>query len=91
MNALVEDQMRRLRKLLFWINLASLTERTDSAARLKRPITFGRYTGDTPVDESDPNRAKPMDNIEELGELVTRLQMRSTPPDILVTNFSMLE
>src|ERR1700675_1426659 len=91
MNALVEDQMRRLRKLLFWLNLATLTEPAGSSSSLKRPITFGRYTGDTPVDDSDPDRDKPKDNIKELGELVTRSQMRRAPPDILVTNFSMLE
>jgi DEAD/DEAH box helicase/MrfA Zn-binding domain/Helicase conserved C-terminal domain len=91
MNALVEDQMRRLRKLLFWINLASVTEPSSSPARLERWITFGRYTGDTPVGESDSERKPPEDRIEELGELATRAQMRRTPPDILVTNFSMLE
>jgi DEAD/DEAH box helicase/MrfA Zn-binding domain/Helicase conserved C-terminal domain len=91
MNALVEDQMRRLRKLLFWINLASLTELSGSPARLGRMITFGRYTGDTPVAESDSERRPPEDRIENLGELVTRVDMRRTPPDILVTNFSMLE
>jgi superfamily II DNA or RNA helicase len=91
MNALVEDQMRRLRKLFFWINLASLNEPGDSRAHLKRQITFGRYTGDTPVNESDSNREKPSDHIEELGERLTRSQMRLEPPDILVTNFSMLE
>ncbi len=91
MNALVEDQLRRLRKLLFWINLASATEPNTSPAHLRRPITFGRYTGDTPVNESDSSRSQPSDHIGELGELVTRSQMRAAPPDILVTNFSMLE
>jgi hypothetical protein len=91
MNALVEDQMRRLRKLLFWVNLASLVEPTTSPARLRREITFGRYTGDTPVCDTDSSRSKPADNIQELGELVTRSDMRRNPPDILVTNFSMLE
>jgi hypothetical protein len=91
MNALVEDQMRRLRKLLFWINLASMTESVGSQLRLSREITFGRYTGDTPISDTDSDRSKPSDNIHELGERVTRLEMRRTPPDILVTNFSMLE
>lgn len=91
MNALVEDQIRRLRKLLFWINLAVARQSSQSATRLNRSLTFGRYTGDTPVTEADRSRTKPTDNIEELGELVTRLSMRRTPPDILVTNFSMLE
>lgn len=67
------------------------SEPANSSTRLKRLITFGRYTGDTPVADQDPDRDKPQDNIEELGELITRSQMRRAPPDILVTNFSMLE
>ena len=86
MNALVEDQMRRLRKLLFWVNLA-----TSGSGQLGRAITFGRYTGDTPIDDTDQKRSKPPDGIPELGEKVTRKEMRKAPPDILVTNFSMLE
>jgi hypothetical protein len=91
MNALVEDQMRRLRKLLFWVNLASSTLSSTAPEKLRRQITFGRYTGDTPVDDADPERPQPPDHIRELGEKVTRAEMQQEPPDILVTNFSMLE
>lgn len=91
LNALVEDQMRRLRKILFWTNLAIATAPPGSAFSLKRQITFGRYTGDTPVSDLDHDRSKPADHIQELGEMVTRVRMRREPPDILVTNFSMLE
>jgi hypothetical protein len=83
--------MRRLRKLLFWINLASHYSPANSGSRLAREITFGRYTGDTPVTDFDQDREKPKDHLQELGELVTRADMRSSPPDILVTNFTMLE
>ncbi|MGH9791857.1 MAG: DEAD/DEAH box helicase, partial [Candidatus Acidiferrales bacterium] len=92
MNALVEDQMTRLRRLLFWINLkahdATLRER-----KLARPITFGRYTGETKVSDSDrsPERSVSPEEIHELGELRYRQEMQNTPPDILVTNFTMLE
>jgi len=87
MNALVEDQMRRLRKLLFWVNLASSALAPNTPKRLTRPITFGRYTGDTPVDEADSDRSQPPDHIRELGEKVTRADMQQEPPDILVTKF----
>ena len=78
MNALANDQMKRLRQLL-----ASYPE-----------ITFGRYTGDT---EDDPKHAR--DRFAELNigepmlpnELLSRQEMRATPPHLLLTNFAMLE
>lgn len=84
MNALVEDQLRRLRGLLLPLNAAS-------RGVLARRITFGRYTGQTPRDETDTDRPRPEQHIQELGEVLTRKDMFSAPPDILVTNFSMLE
>lgn len=84
MNALVEDQLRRLRGLLLPLNAAS-------PGVLARRITFGRYTGQTPRDDADTDRPKPEQHIQELGEMLTRKEMFSAPPDILVTNFSMLE
>ena len=90
MNALVEDQMHRLRQLLFWINLES---QHSSKGKLERPITFGRYTGATPVNaaDRDPQRQVSPEALQGLGELVYRDEMQSRPPDILVTNFTMLE
>lgn len=78
MNALANDQMKRLRQLL---------------AEFPR-ITFGRYTGDT---ETDPRRAR--ESFEDLNigepmlpnELLSREEMRRTPPHILLTNYAMLE
>ncbi|MFF4989040.1 DEAD/DEAH box helicase [Streptosporangium saharense] len=78
MNALANDQMKRLRKLL--ANAPHLT--------------FGRYTGDT---EESPKRAR--DTFEALNpgeellpnELLSREEMRETPPHILLTNYAMLE
>lgn len=78
MNALANDQLKRLRQLL-----ASYPD-----------ITFGRYTGDT---EENPAKAREIFselNIGELqlpNELLSREEMRSTPPNILLTNYAMLE
>ena len=78
MNALANDQVRRLRQLL-----AGTPH-----------ITFGRYTGDT------PERAQEGASLfEELnpgeprlpGELLSREEMRESPPHLLLTNYAMLE
>ena len=115
LNALVEDQLRRLRRTLdsesthAWLD----TERGGNR------ITFGRYTGQTPVPgvpsrraplrrlrsrlrtvaaESDAVRAESglaedvryyFPNIDG-GEMWSRWDMQDTPPDILITNYSML-
>lgn len=92
MNALVEDQMRRLRALLSWVNGQSkLTP--SSQVHLARSISFGRYVGTTRVNRSDPSRERiePKDHLAELGEVLYREDMQKSPPDILITNFSMLE
>ena len=77
MNALANDQMGRLRELL--ANYPA--------------ITFGRYTGETKESTREANalyermfKCKPLPN-----ELVSREQMRATPPNILLTNYAMLE
>lgn len=77
MNALANDQLKRLRTLL---------EGTD--------ITFGRYTGDTLEKQSDAALAWKADNpgAKRLkNEIISREQIRRTPPNILLTNYSMLE
>lgn len=85
MNALANDQMERLRILL---------EGT--------PVTFGRFTGDT---EEEPENALASwrQEIERRqghwdcegkkpdNEILSRKEMRATPPHILLTNYSMLE
>ena len=77
MNALANDQLKRLRNLL---------------SRLS-PITFGRYTGETEEDEQDAlekyrrvNQQEPPDN-----EMLSRKEMKECPPHILITNYAMLE
>jgi ATP-dependent helicase YprA (DUF1998 family) len=78
MNALANDQMKRLRAIL----------------KTAPHITFGRYVGDTRESDKDAaesfgrlNPGEPMlDN-----ELLSRHAMRATPPHLLLTNYAMLE
>lgn len=75
MNALANDQLKRLRELL----------------TLTPDVTFGRYTGDAPeTDAGDSRRqARPRDLPPNM--LWSRQAMRATPPNILLTNYSQLE
>ena len=78
MNALVNDQIRRLRELL---------EGT--------PITFGRFTGETAQTykkaETKYLESEGFAPARDSNELISREQMRETPPNILITNYAMLE
>ena len=89
LNALVEDQIMRLRRLLFWVNLQS--QDRCNPHRIERLVTFGRYTGDTPLDHTDRSRVVPREALDVLGEVVYREDMQANPPDVLITNFTMLE
>lgn len=74
LNALANDQLSRLRGLLIDIP----------------EVTFGRYTGETPLDRTgltDTERKE----ISEKNERFSREEIRSRPPHILLTNFAMLE
>jgi hypothetical protein len=78
MNALANDQMKRLRRVL-----AGAPH-----------ITFGRYTGDTQDDpvraEEEFHRLNP--GVARLpNELLSRQEMRAQPPHLLLTNYAMLE
>lgn len=53
-------------------------------------ITFGRYTGETPKTKKDAAE-QGMSASTSPNELLTREEMRNTPPNILLTNYSMLE
>lgn len=108
-NALVEDQISRLRRAI---------EATASEEGIPR-LFFGRYTGSTLGHGALPHRnleqkvqevAEALRDMERerdslggrdsdllmqfpdprLGEMLTRWDMIITPPDILVTNYSML-
>lgn len=108
LNALVEDQLVRLRMALdssrarTWLN----THRNGNR------IYFGRYTGRTPIPgNSDTNRLRDelrkmareaeavagseealfFQSFDEDGsEMWSRWDMQDHPPDILITNYSML-
>ena len=78
MNALANDQMKRMRELF--------NDYPD--------ITFGAYTGETEQDDrralskymSLNNGLKPIQN-----EMISRDQMKDKPPHIFITNYAMLE
>lgn len=82
MNALANDQRRRLGEF------HQALEQAQSPFR----FTFGRYTGETPENARDESR-KARQQLEGRlpGELVLREEIRANPPDILLTNYSMLE
>ncbi|MEY4906082.1 MAG: hypothetical protein RLZZ292_3897, partial [Bacteroidota bacterium] len=119
LNALAEDQMRRLRRSLSSDDAIAWLDQNAN----KKRITFGRYTGNTPLSGSQtPNRrqklnderkelerdwksaqrqANDTNNIDYLydipnmsdnvkAEFWDRWTMQDTPPDILITNYSML-
>jgi len=78
MNALANDQLKRLRRLL-----GSYPE-----------ITFGRYTGDTPWKPKDALERFQRNYPDEPlipNELHSRTEMQAHPPHILLTNYAMLE
>ena len=77
MNALANDQVARLSGIL-----AHCPE-----------VTFGRYTGETEEDTRKAlERYRKMYQREPANnEIISRAQMRLTPPHILLTNYAMLE
>lgn len=78
MNALANDQLKRLRRMLKEIP----------------EITFGRYTGHTKEDhasaEQDFRTVFPKEPRID-NELISREEIRDNPPHILLTNYAMLE
>lgn len=78
MNALANDQIERLRELL-----------------IDYPeITYGSYTGQTKDKFKDAiAEYKNLNNgqIPLINELISREQIKETPPHILITNYAMLE
>jgi DEAD/DEAH box helicase domain-containing protein len=130
MNALVEDQMSRLRKALDSGANGQFGARqwhTNNLGEGQR-LYFGRYNGETPVSghEDNPDNSVNSDGVNKLrkelkeaqeafvtaqaydsnnkghedarfffpaidgAEMRSRWDMQDSPPDILVTNFSML-
>ncbi len=78
MNALVNDQIDRIRRIL----------------KNCPNITFGFFTGETPEKATISTRKKLEDEngvIIPSNELVSREEIRENPPHLLFTNYSMLE
>ncbi len=78
MNALANDQVKRLRGLL----------------EPFPDITFGRYTGETKESEREGREHFAAQHPGQPlipGELVSRERMRENPPHLLLTNYAMLE
>ena len=82
MNALANDQRDKLGEISKQLH--------KSGSPFK--FTFGQYIGETPEDEND-SRRHAREHIDHRlpGELVLREEMRDNPPNILLTNYSMLE
>lgn len=112
MNALVDDQLVRLRKALDSDDVRGWLNKNRSGHR----FYFGRYTGATPVTGSRDN-ARAVDNLRAYlreterrsaaarklpgdaryfvprldgAEMRSRWDMSDAPPDILISNYSML-
>ena len=112
LNALVEDQIRRLRAVLDDRAVTDWLDRTRGGNR----VTFGRYTGLTPVPGA-PGNARNLKRLRQHlqdtdrqsaaltglapdvrahfpnldgGKAWSRWDMQETPPDLLITNYSML-
>ncbi len=77
MNALANDQLKRLRRLL------AGTER----------VSFARYTGDTPYSEATAleERMPPRPPESPAAERYYRTEILASPPNLLLTNYTMLE
>ena len=78
MNALANDQLKRMRELL----------------RHYPEITFGSFTGETEETERNAlAKYKKLNNGEVplANERISRERMKSEPPHILITNYAMLE
>lgn len=82
MNALVNDQIRRIREILYDMDA-------------EEAITFGRFTGETKEKQKDAEEMyKEVEDSKypwRKNEIISREQMRITPPNILITNYAMLE
>ena len=78
MNALANDQVKRLRRLL----------------KPFPEVTFGRYVGETRAGarEAEADFAKRYPTEPRIkNELLSRSEMQEAPPTILLTNYAMLE
>ncbi len=75
MNALANDQLDRMREMI----------------GASTGITFGRYTSQTPKKLSELSEDQRREAARSPNELATREQIQAEPPQVLLTNFAMLE
>ena len=82
MNALANDQLKRIRELLQHLPT----------------ITFGRYTGDTLPSRGQGEQQYREEHLNSMkfreplkNEMVSREEMHANPPHLLLTNYAMLE
>ncbi len=80
MNALANDQMKRIREIF---------------RLLPEEITFGRYIGATEYRQADAEKdwreRNRLGSQRPRNELISREVMDATPPHVLLTNYAMLE
>jgi hypothetical protein len=109
LNALVEDQLGRMRSVLDSNNARGWLQSHRSGNR----FYFGRYTGRSPVpgERNSPKTSKLREELRSMeqeahqvlgsaaarffprmdgGEMWSRWDMQDQPPDILITNYSMM-
>lgn len=55
------------------------------------PVSFGRYTGDTPETDAGDSRRPPRPASAPANLRWSRRAMRDEPPQVLLTNYTMLE
>ena len=79
MNALVNDQVERLSN---WLSAQTASPST---------VTFLHFTSETPESRETLKWSSLANETPGPSRLLTREQGREAPPDILVTNYSMLE
>ncbi|MEI6137957.1 MAG: DEAD/DEAH box helicase [Mariniphaga sp.] len=82
--------------IIYPMNALANTQYEELAKKLNDSgLTIGLYTGDTQHTGEEALRAYKdvfgEDAIPNSSEIIDRLQMRRTPPDILITNYVMLE
>jgi len=88
MNALAHDQRDRLAAPPQPGELRGGITYELNRERAALRFTFGQYIGQTP---EKPEKSGRRDDAAWHGELASRVEMRATPPHLLLTNYSMLE
>jgi superfamily II DNA/RNA helicase len=81
LNALANDQINTLREMI------GVFEKGES----DNDITFGSFTGETKDTEAQARESLNEPEKIPRNEVISRERFRKSPPDILITNYAMLE